>query len=237
MWHRVLAVGLLCSVLCAPGAAALHPEPAGESAASFPVAAKASLPIEFAVTARGETFGYPTYYYVYGYVRSLATDPVYSVQLEVDVTFYPYTSPGEPSLSSYTSAIPIFPALEATLPGQINPFSYSLTLGKASAAIGQVRAVAATLTSPSGATYVPLTVVDWHVEDTNVLGVVRNDHDRALHNLRVVVVEPYRCEWREATLVDTTLQPGQETAFQRNLYTTLCFTDNFVIVGQGATTL
>ena len=43
-----------------------------------------------------------------------------------------------------------------------------------------------------------------------------------------------RGAWEEGTLDDTTLQPGQETAFHLNLYTTYCFTDDMVVLGQGA---
>ena len=235
MWRRVFVLILLVGALSAPSAIALPLEPLQESHVYLPVAAKPPLPIEFVVTARGESIGYPTHYYVYGYVRSLVAEPVYAVKLEVDVTFYPYTPPGEPPYPPYTSAISIVPALEATLPGQINPFAYSLLLGKASASLGEVRAVAATLTPPDATEYIPLTIVGWHAENTTLVGTVRNDHSQPLHDARVVVAALGKCRWREATLDDTTLRTGQETAFQCNLYTTYCFADDMTVVGQGVT--
>jgi hypothetical protein len=234
MWRRLSVLILLVSAFSAPGEIALPLKSQEEFYVYLPLAAKPSLPIEFVVTRRGESIGYPTHYYVYGYVRSTGTEPVYSVTLEVDVTIYPYSPPGEPPYPPYTSAVPIVPALEATLPGQINPFSYSLLLGKSSASIGEVRATAATLTPPSEARFVPLTIVGWQTENTMITGTVRNDQGQTLRDARVVVVEPDRCAWRETALEVTILQPGQETAFQRNMYSTYCFTENTVIVGQGA---
>jgi hypothetical protein len=234
MWRRLFAIVLLFGVLGAPSAAAPLLQPAEEFFAYFPVAARSPLPIEFVVTARGETVGYPTHYYVYGYVRSLIAEQVDSVVIEIDVTIYSYDPWSEGHVAQYTEAIRVSPALTATLPNQINPFAWDLYLGKASASIGEVRAVDARRTAPDGRFYRPLTIVGWHAEGTTVVGSVRNDHSHTLHNVRVVVVEPHRCAWEESTLADTTLQPGQEAAFHLNLYTTYCFTDDMVVVGQGA---
>jgi hypothetical protein len=235
MWRRLFAVVLLLGALGAPSAAALPLQPAEEHFAYLPVAARSPLPIAFTVTARGETVGYPAHYHVYGYVKSLIAEQVDTVVIEIDVTIYPYDPGNEGHATQHTEAVRISPALTATLPNQINPFSWDLYLGKASASIGEVRAVDARRTAPDGRFYRQLTIVDWATEGTNVVGTVRNDHSLALHNARVVIVEPYRCGWSEATLDNTTLQPGQETAFQLNLYTTYCFTDELAILGQGAT--
>jgi hypothetical protein len=234
MWRRLFAIVLLFGVLCAPSAAAPLLQPAEAFFAYLPVAARSPLPIEFVVTTRGETVGYPTHYYVYGYVRSLIAEQVDSVVIEIDVTIYSYDPESEGHVAQYTEAVRVSPALTATLPNQINPFAWDLYLGKASASIGEVRAVDARRTAPGGTIYRTLTVTGRHAEGTTVVGSVRNDQNHVLHDVRVVVVEPYRCAWREATLDDTTLQPGQETAFHLNLYTTYCFTDDMVVLGQGA---
>jgi hypothetical protein len=238
---RVAAVLAVVLTLVSPGAygvrasnhdaevARLDLEQDSESYAYVPVAM--ALPVEAVVTARGEQIGYPTYYYVYGYVRNLAARPVYSVTVEVEVTIFPYEPPY--TLSSMEK-FQVTPALTATLPGQANPFQYGLLLGKASASIGGVRAVAASFVEPSGDVYYPLTVAGWEHKGALISGTVRNDSGRTLHKARVVAAKLDRCTWREAVLDDVVLQPGQETAFHLDYYSSACVDDSLVVVGQGA---
>ena len=185
--------------------------------------------VEAVVTAGGERGDYPTEYYLYGYVRNLTTKPLYSVIVDVEVTTWAY---GDPPPPPYTEIIHIKPALTATLPGQINPFSYSFLLGKASASIGPIRGVSS---SPwvSGDKYYPLTIISFTYEHPILSGTARNDSGQSLNQLRVVVVEPEKCEWQLATVDSQNLLPGQETAFHLT-YPSGCLGDNLKIVGQGA---
>jgi hypothetical protein len=128
----------------------------------------------------------------------------------------------------------IRPALDATLPDQINPFRYDLLLGKASALIDEVRPLSASLGDPDGEVYYPLTVLNWEHKDGILDGTVRNDSGLPLHRVRVVVAELSKCGWREADIADGVLQPGQETTFSRSGYSQTCLGDDLVVVGQGA---
>ena len=199
----------------------------------LPVVARAPLPVQAEVTARGELIGYPTYYYVHGYVHNLASEALYSVTIDVDVTIYPYEPEEELVSGSYTQTISVTPALSATLPGQYNPFTYGLLLGKASASIGDVRAASASDTSPDGYRYQALNITGWEYVDGVIRGTARNESSTDLHHLRVVIAELEKCRWREADLDISTLAPGQETNFQMIL-SEFCFGDHLIVVGQGA---
>jgi len=197
----------------------------------LPLVSKSST-IEVVVTARGENIGYPTEYYLEGYVRNnLTTGPPYSVAVEIDVTIYPY-EPSHPISSS--EWIGVRPLFTATMPGGINPFRYSLILGKASASIGQVRVAAASPIDESQGSYHSLTVTGWKYEDPVVTGVVRNESGQFLDGVQVAVVNPDRCRWREASLDAAALAPGQETGFRVGYYPSGCVDDSLLIVGQGA---
>jgi hypothetical protein len=205
----------------------------GSYAHYLPLVSLAPLPVQAEVTARGELIGYPTYYYVYGYVNSLVSEPLYSVTVDVDVTIYPYEPEGESVLEPYTQTISVTPALSATLPSQNNPFTYGLLLGKASASIGDVRAASASYTSPDGYRYHSLNITNWEYVDGVISGIARNESSAALSHIRVVVADLEKCRWREATPEESTLAPGQETTFQMIL-PEACFGDQLIIVGQGA---
>ena len=233
MWRQLLTFILFLGILRATNDVSPQSEMAEETYLYLPLMQKLPPHVEVVVTARGELIGYPTYYYVYGYVHSLVPDPLYSVILEVEVTIYPYCEPPDEPCDPYTEMARISPALTATLPDQVNPFSYSLLLGKASASIGDVRAVAASRTEPGGEIYYPITVVSWEHTDGTLLGNIRNDSDQSIHIMRLVVAELKKCSWREAELDDTTLKPNRRTSFQLNFSDT-CLGDNLVIVGQGA---
>jgi len=199
----------------------------------LPWVSLAPLPVQAEVTARGELIGYPTYYYVYGYVSNLVLEPLYSVTIDVDVTIYPYEPEGEGMLEPYTQTISVTPALSATLPSQYNPFAYGLLLGKASASIGDVRAASASYSSPDGYRYRSLNITNWEYVDGVISGTARNESSTALSHIRVVIAELEKCRWREAMPEDSTLAPGQETTFQMIL-SAACFGDHLIVVGQGA---
>ena len=235
-WHNWLGIFLVLGALYSiiPVDPARSGERPSESYAHYlPVVSRAPVPAQAEVTARGELIGYPTNYYVYGYVKSLVSEPLYSVTLDVDVTIYPYEPEGEFVLEPYTQTISVTPALSATLPGQFNPFAYSLLLGKASASIGDVRAAYASYTSPDGYRYQALNITDWEYGEGIISGTARNDSSKDLHHLRVVIAKLEKCRWREADLDASTLAPGQETNFQMIL-SEACFGDQLIIVGQGA---
>jgi hypothetical protein len=233
MWRPLAAIVLLLGPLSASGPAPLPAEKAEAASAYLPFVARSWTAAELVVTANDSDIGYPSYYWIYGYVRSPIDQPLYSVAVDIDVTTTSYWPPDEPP-STGTGAIRVSPALSATLPGQVNPFSYVLTLGKASASIGEARAAAGTAIEPEGESYHPLTIVDWSHADATLSGIVRNDSGRTLRKARVVVAELAKCSWREAELATTTLQPGQETTFQRTFFYEFCLGDDLTIVGQGA---
>ena len=132
MWRRLSIIALALLALGAPLTArpATRPEPAEMRPAQYlPVVLRSPIPVEVVETARGAIDGYPSHYFVYGYVRNLTSAPLYSVTLELEVTMYPYNPDG--AQQPYLERVPLSTALPATLPGQINPFSYDLLLGKA----------------------------------------------------------------------------------------------------------
>src|SRR4030067_1544585 len=163
----------------------------------LPIVAKPVPPVEPIETERGEYFGYPSSWWVYGYVNSLVPAPVYSVIVGINVTYYPYCDPDP--CEPYQTTEPVYPAFPVTLPGQKNPFAWSLLLGKASASVGQVNIVSWSLSGESGISYYPLTVVDWHREGKAVLGRVRNDSVNDLVDGRAVVFSNV-CDWEEPSL-------------------------------------
>ena len=187
--------------------------------------------IEVVKTAQGEIEGYPTVYYVYGYVRNLTNEPFYDVVIDMEVTIFPYADPPVPP---YTEIVHLTPALTSTLPAQLNPFSYRLYLGKASASIGPIVNISASPWS-SGDHYYPLTIIDYAYEDLIVSGNARNDRGFSLDNARIVGFESQHCGWREATLGADELLPGQVITFTISSFGAICAVDDRLIVsGQGA---
>lgn len=191
---------------------------------------KVSPMVEAITTAQGEWIGYPTDYYLYGYVRNLTTKPLYSTIVDIEVTIWPY---GDPPPPPYTEIVHVTPALTATLPGQVNPFSYNLLLGKASASVGPVKGASARPWM-GGDIYYPLTITGTAYQDNIYSGTIQNDHYQPLHHLRVVAAEPSKCGWREAVIGDEILLPGQDTSFTISNYSSGCISDNLIVVGQGA---
>lgn len=186
--------------------------------------------IEGVKTTQGEIEGYPTVYYAYGYVRNLTSEPLYNVVVSLDVTIFPYEDP----LLEPDDIFLITPELTATLPGQLNPFSFVLLLGKASASIGPIVGVTA---SPweSGDAYAALTITGYAYEGSAVTGTARNDTDHPLHHARVGGYEPSLCSWREAELDTDELLPGQETGFSIPYSSSYCFDGvGYTVIGQGA---
>jgi hypothetical protein len=231
MWRHVLtAVLLFCLGSQETPTEALQTLPTSQPTEEYilylPLVQSTKV-VEAVETARGEEGFYPTEYYLYGYVRNLITEPLYSVIVDLEVTIWPYLYP-----TSYTEIIHITPALTATLPGQINPFSYSMLLGKADASIGSIRGVSS---NPwvGGDKYYPLTIISFTYEDPILSGTARNDSGQSLYKLRVVVVELEKCEWQLAIVDSQNLLPGQETAFHLT-YPSGCLGDSLKIVGQGA---
>jgi len=230
MWESVLAVFLSMLIgLYGPGSGVVRKSPPSMPSDALiyylPLIHKAPL-VEIVETARGESFGYPTNYYVYGYVRSLTGQALYSVEVDLRVTIIPYM--GTP----YTEIVHITPALTATLPDQINPFSYNLLLGKASASLGPILGATAEPWT-GGVVYYPLTITGWTYDGGTVHGIARNDSESPLSNLHVVGAELAKCSWSEATLDTQTLLPQQETNFYINFYSG-CVDNDLVVVGQGA---
>ena len=184
--------------------------------------------------ARGAIDGYPSHYFVYGYVRNLTSTPLYSVTLELAVTMYPYDPEGDPQ--PYIERVPLSTALPATLPGQINPFSYDLLLGKASAALGELRVVSANSSAVGGDRFYPLTMVALTRDGANLRSAVRNDSTQPLHAVLAAVTELQNatCAWKRPSLQATTLQPGQTLTIQIDDFFLYCHGDPVTVLGQGS---
>jgi hypothetical protein len=201
----------------------------------FPLIVKSPIPVEVVETARAAIDGYPSHYFVYGDVRNLTSTPLYSVTLELEVTMYPYNPEGDPQ--PYVERVPLTTALPATLPGQINPFSYDLLLGKASAELGALRVVSANSSAVGGALYYPLTAVNVTRDGANLRGTVRNDSTQPLNGVLVAVTELQnaKCAWKRPSLSTTTLHPGQTVTFQIDDFYLYCPGEPVAVLGQGNT--
>jgi hypothetical protein len=239
MWRRLLIIFLLLIGLGAPITARPATQPPAvdlRPALYLPSILRSPIPVEVVETARGAIDGYPSHYFVYGYVRNLAATPLYSVTLELEVTIYPYIPVGDQQ--PYVERVPLTTALPATLPGQINPFSYDLLLGKASAQLGQLRALSASSDAVGGALFFPLTTVSLARDGANLRGAVRNDSARPLYGVLVAVAELQNatCAWQRPSLETTTLQPGQTVAFQIDNFFLYCRGDPVAVLGQGSAT-
>lgn len=167
--------------------------------------------------------GYPAASCVYGYTAALVPSAVYSVTLSVDVVGY----------SSYTDLIA--PALDATLPDQKNPFNYCVLSTHYDYSVGGVKLVSASLNPPNGRVSYPLTITSWMKEgtgwETTISGTLRNDSEYPLTGIRVVAFADV-CLVKEADLLSTILQPGEETRFI--IYNCLCLENREVeISAQG----
>ena len=237
MRRRLLIIALLLFALGVPTTArpATQPPAAGMRPMQYlPLVKRAPIPVEVVETARGVIDGYPSFYFVYGYVRNLTSTPLYSVTLELEVTMYPYNPDGDPQ--PYILPMPLITALPATLPGQINPFAFEMLLGKASAELGELRAVSANSDAVDGAIYYPLTMVSVTRDGANLRSTVRNDSAEALRGVLVAVTELQnaRCAWKRPTLEATTLQPHQALTFQIDDFFLYCHGDPVAVLGQGA---
>jgi hypothetical protein len=234
MRRMLLPLALLLILAAVPPARA---QPA-VSTIYLPIVARPALPFEVVVTAEIDSCapplggcGYPSYYYLRGYVRNLTAAPLYGIVLEVAETTIPY-DPDNPGSGGYTSAVRVTPVLTATLPGQINPFGYTLVLGKASGALGAVTPLSYGGDSPDGLAYYPLTVVGWaRAADGTLSGTLRNDSGRSLTQLRAALFHSGVCEVQTAELSAASLAPGASAGFSAP-YT--CASGSYTIVGQGA---
>jgi len=187
--------------------------------------------IEAVVTAQGEIRYHPNIYYLDGYLQNLTTEPLYNVTISLEVTIMDYSGF---DLEPDTKIVYFTPVFTATLPGQPNPFSYTLLLFQASASIGPIIGIASNPWE-NGDEYAPMVLSGLAYTGTVVTGTVCNDNDRPLHHLRVVGFEPDRCSWDQAVLGTDDLRTGEETSFTLTVPNSFCLeAENLVIVGQGA---
>jgi hypothetical protein len=235
MWRRLSVVILLLGGLgLSQGTAphALHAEPAQAHVRYFPLVLHDILDLDLVVTAAGETGGYPSLTYVYGYLRSRGDQPLRDVELELVETWYPYDPDGHPQ--PYTTTVRIRTALTATLPGQINPFAHSWLLGKTSVSFGPVSLADGRLPRDDEAPIVALEAGEWtHDGERTLTGTVRNPSAHAVRGARVVVTTLGACEWHYTTLEKTRLRPGEETAYTAESFGRGCLDEGVVVVGQG----
>jgi hypothetical protein len=199
------------------------------AAVFFPFVQKPPEPelARLVITERGYTIGYPSYDWVYGYVENLDPAQNYSITVGIEVTFYPYCEPWDPGpCDPSTYMAEVATAFPVSLPGEINPFWYMAMSAKSSYSLGEVSLLSVV---PASGAHHPLQIVSWEQHETSVSGVVRNDTVHPLYNARVVLGTD-SCHWREATLEDTALSPGQETPFSGVSY---CEDEAPYLVGQG----
>ena len=161
-------------------------------------------------------WGYPGTTCEYGYVTSNSPTAVYSVTLSIDVSTI-YCPPEEDCYPpSYYETIFATPSLEATLPDQLNPFSYCTMYYRYTAIFGDVKLAHASLTPMGERVIYPLTVIDYLKEgtgtDTTLIGSVRNDSGHRLEEARVMAINK-NCYAKSAELDTRVLEPGDETDF------------------------
>jgi hypothetical protein len=186
-------------------------------------------------TARFSTGGgwpiptYPIYYYLYGYVESLVSAPVYSATVGIEVCSWSYIDPTTCSIHAVQPAFPV------TLPGQINPFGHMTWEHYKGGSYMRSLSLLDTGYLENGPdVYYPITIVQSTVEDGNVMGTARNDSNWTLYDVRVIAFGN-RCGWREQTLANTTLQPGEEVTFSQVYHCEMEDLMDLMLVGQGKT--
>jgi hypothetical protein len=170
------------------------------------------------------------YYDALGYIVNPVNQP-YTVTLEANIFVVPYPGPSTPA-PPYSYTVQFKPALEAALPGQINPFSLQAMCYKT---CGTITSIYIKKSEPIAAgNYYPLTILQWDYENPVLSGISRNDSSQTLYNTRIVVANLDQCPWKEATLNDVTLTQGQQTEFTV-AYSSDCINEHLIIVGQGST--
>jgi len=172
--------------------------------------------------------GYPTTWVIYGYVENRISNPIYGVAVGIDITIYPYCDPPY-DCDPIDDTDLVDTAFYATLPGQINPFAWDYTLGKAYLVVTDVRVANVDQHNQSGFYYKPLTIVQWGCEDSTVSGTVRNDDDQVLLGGRVVVFAE-KHYWKKTNISKTALQPGEEADFSLSYP---CESEGLIVLGQG----
>ena len=159
-----------------------------------------------------------------GYVINRTATPVYSVTLLL--TFTRYFSLGPPQLTTDTITVTLSPFFSATLPGQVNPFSfYTFNSNHMWITFDDVSVINQAEPTPNDPTYVTLDASQWitgqsSFEDHPIMtGTLRNTSQVPVHDASVVImylstnVFNRVCAWRQAALLTTTLQPGEATTY------------------------
>ena len=170
------------------------------------------LPMQVVITGRDFVFDIPPYSYVNGYILNTSEEPLYEASLLVTL----YDS------SAATETRVIRPFFTATLPGQPNPFGYT-AFGTSEHAIyiGAVTLNTARYRLPDDPTYAALEITNYITETNQITGTVKNSSDKSVKDARVVIFyEDGKCEPVDASLITTTLKPGESTQF--NLLEFLC---------------
>jgi hypothetical protein len=189
------------------------------------------MPLEIVITSSGESMGYPSHVWVYGYLRNLGKKPLRDVELELIETWFPY----DPDVSPGAYQIPahISPALTETLPGQINPFFHERSVGKSNVHFGPVYIVGGRYPARDEPRITALEAGAWEHEDRYLRGTVRNASAHTVSGVQVVGTTLGDCSWRMATPEQTRLLPGEETAFFADYFYSFCLDEGVVVLGQG----
>jgi len=207
----------------------------------FPLVVKYTPNIGVVVTKRYND-AFTGYNIISGYVINWSDEPYYSTKLVVYIKSSTYCDPSDPDYPDgcypYSGPMSLNPAFSTTLPGQINPFFHSNLCYKSCQKYYNVFVENATHDPPDEIRYFPLTLVRWDymIEDEYYIsfsGVIRNDTEETLQNLRLVVSN---LEWclTEAEINDELLKPGQRTTFQtEKILDKNCLNDNLAFIGQG----
>lgn len=201
------------------------PAPAGDFLLYLPFAAVGPH-LDARLTAVGEDIGYPTRYFACGVLNNSTGQALYSSRVDLLVAIQGYLEP-----DFYPSIVPVTPAFSATLPGQPNPFQYSLLLGHASA---QIRSIQGTYAHPwsGGPIYHRLYVEQYACTGGQLAGKVRNNSSLLLAELRVVAMDLTTCAWGEAAASGQILPIGGLAEFQMD-FPGSCTGDQLLVVGQG----
>jgi hypothetical protein len=178
---RLLLLAALVGFVHAPRLSTIPPSnPNPAYNLYLPLAINVYPLVDIVVDGVVDYIGYPGTICMFGHVIGDTPTTVYSVTLAIDVTVYPYCGP-----ELYEDCLPYSethyakPELEATLPDQINPFSYCLMYTKGYYSYSAVELASASLNPPNGRVSYPLTVTsltkDGSEWDTIVYGTVKNN--------------------------------------------------------------
>ena len=194
------------------------------------------LPLQMYATL-GVSNDTPHMAYTWGYLLNTATEPLYDATLRVTVMRIEKNCCGQ-VIGIYTDTYTLKPVFTSTLPGQLNPFFFTLQSSKVTDyRVESVITHTARIKLPTDSTYVALDASHWMTGTDSfgnsvITGTVRNNTALSVRDVRLLFTDAiYFCGWSEAPLLTTTLKSGESTSYATNY----CGIDRPIItVAQGA---